>query len=89
MIGGVARLGKWFIDSGMRRGTPKTDHGHVITVYGGTGPWKERLGVKNEDLAYLVLLDRSGNVAWRHAGPLEDQPYQALASEVRKLLAAQ
>ena len=23
MIGGLARLGKWFIDSGMRRGTPK------------------------------------------------------------------
>ena len=22
MIGGVARMGKWFIDSGMRRGTP-------------------------------------------------------------------
>ena len=39
MIGGLARLGKWFIDSGMRRGTPKTDHEHVITVYGGTGHW--------------------------------------------------
>ena len=23
MIGGMARLGKWFIDSGMRRGTPQ------------------------------------------------------------------
>jgi hypothetical protein len=24
MIGGMARLGKWFIDSGMRKGTPRT-----------------------------------------------------------------
>ena len=36
MIGGLARMGKWFIDSGMRRGTPKADHENVITVYGGT-----------------------------------------------------
>ena len=32
MIGGIARLGKWFIDGGMRRGTPKTDQENVITV---------------------------------------------------------
>jgi hypothetical protein len=47
MIGGMARLGKWFIDSGMRKGTPKEDHEHVITVYGGTDPWKQRVGFKS------------------------------------------
>lgn len=57
MIGGMARLGKWFIDGGMRRGTPKSDHEHVLTVYGGTGPWKMHLGVTDEKFAYLVLLD--------------------------------
>jgi hypothetical protein len=40
MIGGMARLGKWFIDSGMRKGTPKKDQENVITVYGGTDSWK-------------------------------------------------
>ncbi len=84
MIGGMARMGKWFIDSGMRRGTPKTDHENVITVYGGTEPWKQRLGVKAEDSAYLVLLDQKGNVAWRHAGPFEEAQYQALAAQVHK-----
>ena len=86
MIGGMARMGKWFIDSGMRRGTPKADHENVITVYGGTEPWKQRLGVKAEDSAYLVLLDQKGNVAWRHAGPFEEAQYQALAAQVRKLV---
>ncbi|MEO7648861.1 MAG: hypothetical protein ABIZ80_00200 [Bryobacteraceae bacterium] len=86
MIGGMARMGKWFIDSGMRRGTPKTDHENVITVYGGTEPWKQRLGVKGEDSAYLVLLDRKGNVAWRDAGPFEEARYHALAEQVRKLV---
>ncbi len=60
MIGGMARLGKWFIDSGMRRGTPKADHENVITVYGGTEPWKQRLGVKAEDSAYLVVARPEG-----------------------------
>ncbi len=89
MIGGMARLGKWFIDSGMRRGTPKADHENVITVYGGTEPWKQRLGVEAEDSAYLVVLDQNGKVAWRHAGPFEETFYQALAVQVRKLASAQ
>jgi len=61
--------GKWFIDSGMRRGTSKADYEHVITVYGGTDAWKQRLGVQNADTAYLVILDREGNMVWQHAGP--------------------
>lgn len=86
MIGGMARLGKWFIDSGMRRGTPPADHEHVITVYGGTDPWKVRFGVRDEDAAYLVLLDQKGNVVWLHSGSFDESAYQTLASQMRKLL---
>ena len=43
MIGGLGTLGRWFIDRGMRKGTPAELHDHVITVYGGTGDWKQRL----------------------------------------------
>jgi len=89
MIGGMARLGKWFIDSGMRRGTPQADRENVITVYGGTDPWKQSLGVKAEDSAYLVLVDQNGKIAWRHAGPFEEAFYQALAIEVGRLASAQ
>ena len=87
MIGGLARLGKWFIDSGMRRGTPKADHEHVVTVYGGTGPWKRRLAFQNPDDAYLILIDKNGKVAWRHAGNIDEEQYKALSSEVSRLLA--
>jgi hypothetical protein len=89
MIGGIARLGKWFIDSGMRRGTPKADREHVITVYGNTEFWKQRLGVRAEDAAYLVIVDQKGNVAWRHAGPFEETSYHALAVQLRKMASAQ
>ena len=47
MIGGLATMGKWFIDSGMRRGTPKADQENVITVYGGQDPWKQRVGFRD------------------------------------------
>jgi hypothetical protein len=82
MIGGLARMGKWFIDSGMRRGTPKEDYEHVITVYGGTGRWKQRVGFRDPKAAYPILLDASGRIAWRYAGGLNEQAYEALASEV-------
>ena len=66
MIGGFGRLGRWFIDSGMRKGTPKPLHENVITVYGGTGDWKKRVGFSDrfEDDAYLILLDRDGTIHW-------------------------
>lgn len=85
MIGGIARLGKWFIDSGMRRGTPKQDQEHVITVYGSTGAWKKAVGFKNPNAAYLLLLDRRGNVRWQYSGSYDESAYKALAAEMRVL----
>jgi len=84
VIGGAAQLGKWFIDSGMRRGTPKELHENVITIYGGAGPWKRYLDYKAADDAYLVLLDPSGAVRWAHAGTLTDAAYCELAAAVAK-----
>ena len=82
MVGGLARLGKWFIDSGMRRGTPAADHEHVITVYGGADAWKQRVGFGDPKAAYAILLDWSGRVAWRYAGGFDEHAYRALSSEV-------
>jgi hypothetical protein len=86
MIVGLAWMGKWFIESGMRRGTPKQDYENVITVYGGAHPWKQRLGFRDPKAAYLILLDASGRVAWHYTGGLDEQAYHALSSEVLRLL---
>jgi len=86
MIGGMAQLGKWFIDSGMRRGTPKADHDHVITVYGNMSPWKERVAFKTPDAAYLILLDKDGSVRWRHSGAFTEADYQRLTAAMKPLL---
>jgi hypothetical protein len=86
MIGGLARLGKWFIDSGMRRGTPQADYENVITVYGGTEAWKRRVEFADPNAAYLVLLGPDGRVVRRLSGGFGEGPYQALRSEVVRLL---
>jgi len=86
MIGGMARLGKWFIDSGMRKGTPANDQENVITVYGDTDAWKQRMGYQLPDAAYLILLDKRGAVRWRHGGAFDEDAYRDLSLHVSALL---
>jgi hypothetical protein len=85
MIGGLARLGKWFIDSGMRKGTPRADQGNVITVYGGTDLWKQRVAFQDPNAAYLILIDQRGNVTWQYVGAFDQEAYKALAAQVSGL----
>jgi hypothetical protein len=84
MIGRLAALGRWFIDRGMRSGTPAALHEQVITVYGGTADWKKRVAysAEREDDAYLIVLDRGGIVRWLHGGGFD----QARADDLRGLL---
>ena len=84
MIGGMATLGRWFINRGMRSGTPVELHDRVITVYGGTGEWKQRLSysTRHEDDAYLIVLDTRGVVRWLHHGVFD----QSRADELKGLL---
>lgn len=84
MIGGLGRMGRWFIDRGMRSGTPVDLHDRVMTVYGGTGEWKRRLSYSSEhqDDAYLIVLDREGVVRRLHHGAFD----QAQADDLHALL---
>ena len=87
MIGGMGVMAKWFIDGGMRRGTPKADQENVITVYGSTDEWKRRVGYTEPKAAYLILIDGSGRIVWRNQGNFNEEHYRELSSEVTQLLA--
>ena len=88
MMGRAARMGRFFIDRGMRKNTPKEAHDNVITVYGDTSEWKARMGVTDarEKEAFLVLLDAGGVVRWMHAGPFDEKQADVLKNEVERLL---
>ena len=85
MIGGMARMGRWFIDSGMRKGTPQALHENVITVYGGTGAWKKRVGYAAEDHAYLLVVDRDGTIRWMHHGDFDEARARELGEVLESL----
>lgn len=69
----------------MRKGTPKELHENVITVYGGTGAWKERLRYKEENAAYLILLDAQGTIRWLHTGLYDESKFNELSAAAAAL----
>ena len=80
VLGGLARLGKWFIDSGMRSGTPKDLHENVITVWGDVDRWKTLMKFSKaaQDDAHLALSDPKGRVVWLHHGGHTDAAFAAM-----------
>jgi hypothetical protein len=87
MMGSAARMGRWFIDRGMRRNTPRELHDRVLTVYGSVGAWKQRLAVTEDTFAYLILVDATGRVAWLHAGRFDPARFEELRQATDALLA--
>ena len=86
MMSGVgARMGKPFIERGMRSGTPRALYRKVIVVWSGVGDWKERLRVSDGKLAYLMLLDREGRLVWSGTGARDVKGYEKLSARVRAL----
>jgi hypothetical protein len=90
VIGGMGRLASWFIDSGMRKGTPKDLHENVITVYGGGDRWKSYMGFTSAaaDDAYLTLIDRDGRVLWLHHGAVTSDAAAALKTIIEANIAS-
>lgn len=85
MIGGMGRIASIFIDSGMRKGTPKELHENVITVYGGVDPWKKRCAMTSDKEAHLILIDKDGVVRWVHKSADSDSAVAKALEAVRQL----
>lgn len=86
MIGPIGRLGKLFIESGLRKDIPESLHERFITVYGETNAWKKRVGFRSPDAAYLILLDKNGVVRWLHGGPFDEGAYRSLTGIILTLI---
>ena len=87
MMGRAARMGRFFIDRGMRKNTPKEAQEHVLTVYSDTGPWKTLAGyqdARGKD-AYLYLLGADGVVKWQHTGQFDERAAAGLKAAIESL----
>jgi predicted transcriptional regulator len=58
----------------------------TIVLYRDEQLWKQRLEVKDESRAYVVLLDRSGTIRWMNSGAFSDSTYGILKAKVSALL---
>lgn len=84
-VGKVAPFMRAMINAAMERGTPEWERPQVVTLYGDLREMRTRLLVDDPIQAQVVLLGRTGRVAWKTTGPLTEDRKDAL----REMLEAQ
>jgi hypothetical protein len=63
VINDPGAFGRWFIDSGMRRGIPdQATWQHVVTVYTRKVDLLAALGITDEKTIHVLVVDRQGSI---------------------------
>ncbi len=82
----VPRMFRGMIISGIRKGVPESQRANFLPVLHNEDELKTLVGFKEPDDAYLLLLDRSGKIAYQMHGAASDQSYEQLRARVESLL---
>lgn len=73
-----------FIDGGMTRGIPDPDaRARTLTSYTDVGRVLAALGLPDTEKIALVLVERSGRIAWQGSGGFEAGKLRALSAALR------
>lgn len=72
--------------SGIKSSMPVSVQNRTIVLYRDERLWRQRLAVKDEGRAYVVLIDRSGKTSWMNAGAFSDNTYGILKAKLVSLL---
>lgn len=82
----VPRLIRGMVISEIKKGVPENERHHFVIVVQSEAELKKFVGYKDPDDAYLVLLDRKGNVVKQlHGRPASDS-YEPLKQALSSLL---
>ncbi len=82
VLEGVPWIFRGLTERSIRNDTPPSRHARLLLLYREEAQWRARLEVKDEDMAYLVVVDAAGKVVQRHVG----QPKPAVLAKVREAL---
>jgi hypothetical protein len=82
----VPRIIRGMIISGIKKGVKDNIRDHFVPILQGETSLKKLVGYKEADDAYLVILDRSGQIAGQMHGPYSEASYTQLAVKVQNLL---
>jgi hypothetical protein len=70
------------IRGSMRKGTPASRLDHSLIMTKDEKVWRQVLGVKQDNLPVVVLLDSSVKVIWTYEDVFGDEAFQQLKSEL-------
>ena len=82
----VPRFVRGMVISGIRKGVPENKRDHFVPILQGEAELKKLVGYKEPDDAYLVTLDRAGNIAQQIHGAPNDSNYAQVRSAIEALL---
>jgi hypothetical protein len=71
--------------SGMKSSMPLSVQNRTIVLYRDEELWKQRLAVRDNRRAYVLLLGPSGNVCWVNSGAFSHIEYSRLKNQIQKL----
>ena len=86
VIEDAPRFIRGMITSGMKKGIQETQRAFVVTVVHQEAELKKLVNYSAADDAYIVVLDRSGKVAYQTHGSTVDSAYVELHAKVQSLL---
>jgi len=76
-----------FIDKGMKSGIPEDMHDNVVTHYGDASDVKEKLGIEDDNLGYVFLLDEEGRVLFKGEGHADKEGKEELLEHIKRVCA--
>jgi hypothetical protein len=79
------RLVRGMAVHGMKSRVPAQQHDRFVVVYQGESELKRITGFQRSEDAYILLLDRRGEIRWVSHGPVSDATLQELTERVRSL----
>ena len=86
VLEGAPKMFRGMIVSGIKKGVPDNERANFIPVLHNADQLQKLVGFKAEDDAYIVVLDRSGNVAYQTHGASVDPGYTELRAKVESSL---
>lgn len=78
-----------FIDLSLRQNLPDHAHGKVIPLYVDKDAFRWELEMPTEEVIYVMLVEREGEILWRAAGPFDEEAFGDLVYLLRDEYATQ
>lgn len=76
------RLVRGMAVHGIKSGIPDGERDHFAVVYQGEAALKRVAGFRKTDDAYVLLMDRTGNIIWATNGPVSDTLFSGLKNHL-------